>query len=73
MSQTVQDLKLALSTLMESAKGSLPADTFEAQQWGMAGSHACIINGLLNVYMVSKSHFLSFIQIFITELSVASR
>ncbi|TCD67486.1 hypothetical protein EIP91_012347 [Steccherinum ochraceum] len=45
-----RELVSALAKLMETARGPLPSDAYAAQTWSMAGSHACIINGLHNVY-----------------------
>ncbi|THH33337.1 hypothetical protein EUX98_g823 [Antrodiella citrinella] len=55
MSSTVAELKAALGTLMETCKGSWPADPYVAQAWEMAGAHAFIINALLDIYEKSPS------------------
>ena len=53
-SNVPEELRSSLATLMESAKGPQPSDVYAAQTWEMAGAHACIINGLLDVYQVSR-------------------
>lgn len=49
---TAASLRKSLATLMETAKGSQPADPFVAQAWEMAGAHAFMINALLDLYEV---------------------
>lgn len=45
-------LRKTVAYFEEPARGSVPADIYEAQYWEMAGAHACLMNGLLNVYQV---------------------
>ncbi|KAG6902449.1 hypothetical protein C0995_016310 [Termitomyces sp. Mi166 len=47
---TVQTLRASIEKFQENSRGPQPKDIYEAQQWEMAGAHAMLINGLLNVY-----------------------
>ncbi|KAF8239042.1 hypothetical protein L208DRAFT_1386911 [Tricholoma matsutake] len=48
---TVQVIRSSVETFTNGpARGPQPKDIYEAQQWEMAGAHACIMNGLLNIY-----------------------
>lgn len=50
---TVQVIRSSVETFTNGpARGPQPKDIYEAQQWEMAGAHACIMNGLLNIYEV---------------------
>lgn len=49
---TVETLRSSLQTFLQTARGPQPKDIYAAQQWEMAGAHAFLINGLLNVYEV---------------------
>jgi len=52
---TIQTLRSSLETFMKTARGPQPQDIFQAQQWEMAGAHACLVNGLLNLYEKADS------------------
>ena len=45
-------LRKTIAYFEEPARGPLPTDIYEAQYWEMAGAHAMLMNGLLNVYKV---------------------
>jgi hypothetical protein len=49
---TVQTLRSCLKTFAKASAGTVPADIYEAQQWEMAGAHAFLTSGLLNIYEV---------------------
>ncbi|KAG6899611.1 hypothetical protein C0993_008773 [Termitomyces sp. T159_Od127] len=51
---TVQTLRTSIDKFQEKCSGPQPKDIYEAQQWEMAGAHAMLINGLLNVYEVGQ-------------------
>ncbi|KAH9834588.1 uncharacterized protein C8Q71DRAFT_859565 [Rhodofomes roseus] len=52
---SVPALRKALAYFEEPSRGPVPADIYEAQYWEMAGAHACLMNGLLNVYQKATS------------------
>ncbi|KAG5351184.1 hypothetical protein J132_00300 [Termitomyces sp. J132] len=52
---TVQTLLDSIEKFQEKSSGPQPKDIYEAQQWEMAGAHAMLVNGLLNVYEKSTS------------------
>jgi hypothetical protein len=53
---TVDILRSSLQIFTEASSGSVPRDIYEVQQWEMAGAHAFLVNGLLNVYEVRLHH-----------------
>jgi hypothetical protein len=63
---TVQVLRSSLETFTDAARGPQPKDIYEAQQWEMAGAHACLVNGLLNLYEVSLALDLFMLSVFTT-------
>lgn len=50
----IPTLRKTVAYFEEPARGPVPADIYEAQYWEMAGAHACLMNGLLNVYNVRQ-------------------
>ncbi|KAG6891677.1 hypothetical protein C0992_010079 [Termitomyces sp. T32_za158] len=52
---TVETLRTSIDKFQEKCSGPQPNDIYEAQQWEMAGAHAMLFNGLLNVYEKSTS------------------
>ncbi|KAG6866107.1 hypothetical protein C0991_008414 [Blastosporella zonata] len=52
---TIQTLRSGIETFLTHGSGSQPKDIYMAQQWEMAGAHAMLMNGLLNVYEKSAS------------------
>jgi len=64
---TVQILRSSCENFTNVARGSQPKDIYEAQQWEMAGAHACLVNGLLNLYEV----FLAFALLMLIMLTTS--
>ena len=53
---TEQTLLSCLETFSKASTGAVPSDTYQAQQWEMAGAHAFLVNDLLNIYEVQLSY-----------------
>ena len=58
MTSTPEILRKALAAFENPAGGPCPSDIYQAQYWEMAGAHACLMNGLLSIYEVSKGRVL---------------
>lgn len=54
---TAQTLRSSLETFAATSYGPQPKDIYVAQQWEMAGAHAMLMNGLLNIYEVNNTMF----------------
>jgi len=52
---TMQTLRSCLESFSKVSSGAIPTDIYEAQQWEMAGAHAFLVNGLLNIYEKASS------------------
>lgn len=55
MSGTVAHLRKCVAEFTAESAGPQPSDVYAAQTWEMAGAHAFLMNGLLNVYEKADS------------------
>ncbi|KAF8517012.1 hypothetical protein BU17DRAFT_67127 [Hysterangium stoloniferum] len=62
---TIHFLRNGLENFTEAAFGARPEDIYEVQQWEMAGSHAMLTNGLLNIYQKAATIPKAKIRVFI--------